>query len=795
MKRALSLVLLWCSALFCDSNASGQASRAIIVFDASGSMYGEVAGGVKIDIAKKVVADIVGSIDQGLELGLMAYGHRTKGDCEDIELLVPPQKGSSAAITKAVTALNPKGKTPLTAAVIQAAQYLKFEEARASVILVSDGVETCSKDPCQAAEELERLGIDFTCHVIGFDLKQGESSGLECLAKKTGGMYLAAKDASSLKASLETAMKQVVKPATTLVIEPRKSSGGELITGVSFEVFGDGTNKKALLAGTGGRWSSELPKAGKYTISAKLDGKVIEVTAEVKEGETVTKEVVFAETGLKAIAYDREGGTPFEKDVSWELHTPSDAAGNRTQVAFSYEAKPFLKVAPGTYRLTAVRGNATGSVDVSVKDGSPLEVKVILGSGNLKLSAISAEGQPPIAKDLAWDLFGPIDAEGQRKKLAYSYEATPTLTLPSGPCLVTVVFGNAKGQIEVEVKAGETRDVVVMLGSGKLKLSVLMEEGGPPVVKDVAWDVLGEADAEGNRPKAGYSYEAQPTLSMPAGKFRVEVAVGNAKGSAEVEVKAGATTEKVIVLGAGRIKLSALAVEGSTPITKDLGWDVFGAADAEGNQAKVAFSYDDQPTFSLPAGKYTTELRWDKAIVRKEIEVLAGKLTESALVLNAGTLDLSAVMGEGSNPAPDGLTWDFMSALDAEGERKKVGFSYDAKPKVRLLAGKYLISVVRGGVTVQSEVEVQAGKLTNVVVNLNAGTLRLNSNSEGSWELHGPTDAEGNRKRLFVSYDKQVKVAAPAGKVLIVRSNGDKKAEQEIEVKANTLTDINLDAK
>ena len=795
MKHALFFFLLSGLALICGTTANGQASRAIIVFDASGSMYGEVPGGVKIDIAKKVVTDIVGSIDPGLELGLIAYGHRTKGDCEDIELLVPPQKGSAAAITQAVKALNPKGKTPLTAAVIQAAQFLKFEEARASVILVSDGVETCSKDPCQAAEELERLGIDFTCHVIGFDLKRGESSGLECLAQKTGGMYLAAKDAGSLKASLETAMKQVVKPATTLVVEPKKSSGGDIITGVNFVVFSEGGGEKALLTGSGGRWSSELPKAGKYTISAKRDGKTVEVNAEVKEGETITKEVVFAETGLKAVAYDREGGTAFEKDVSWELHSPTDAAGNRTQVAFSYEAKPFLKVEPGVYRLTAIRGNATANLNVTIKEGTPQEVRVILGSGNLKLSAISAEGQPPIAKDLAWDLFSPADAEGQRKKLAYSYVPTPTLTLPSGPCLVTVVFGNAKGQIEVEVKAGETRDVVVMLGSGKLKLSVLMEEGGPPVAKDVAWDVFGEADAEGNRSKAGYSYEAQPTLSMPAGKFRVEVAAGNAKGTAEVEVKAGATTEKVIVLGAGRIKLSALAVEGSPPITRDLAWDLFAAPDAEGNRAKVAFSYHDQPTFSLPSGKYIAELRWDKAVTRKEVEVLAGKMTESALVLNAGTLDLSAVMAPGADPAPDGVKWDFLSAPDAEGERKKVGFSYDAKPKVRLTKGKYQIIAVRGGVTVKSEVEVAAGKLTSLAVNLNAGTLRLTSSSNGRWELFDPTVTEGKQKPLFVSYDNQVKVAAPAGKVVIVRSSGNKKSEQEVEVKANTLLEIALDPK
>jgi Ca-activated chloride channel family protein len=774
---------------------STAASHVIIVFDASGSMYGQVPGGVKIDIAKKAVTDIVSSLDPTVELGLMAYGHRSKGDCADIELLVPPQANSSAAILKAVAALQPKGKTPLTDSVMQAAKVLKYEETKVSVILVSDGVETCDRDPCQAAEELERLGIDFTCHVIGFDIKQGETAGLECLAKKTGGMFLAAKDATSLKSSLEVAMKQVVKPATTLVVEAKKSSGGELMEGVAFQLFAEGPDEKALATGTGGRWSVELPKAGKYTISAKLNGKSMEIEASVKEGETVTKEVVFAETGLRAVAFDKDGGKAYETGVGWDLYGPADAEGNRAKMGYSYEAKPFMKVAAGTYLLKATRGNASASIDVTVKEGTPQEVKVILGSGDLKLSAISAEGQPPIAKDLAWDAFGPADPEGTRKKLAFSYDAQPRLTLPSGPCLVVATYGNAKGQIEVEVKAGETQDVVVLLSSGKLKLSVLMEEGGQPVAKDVGWDIYGAADAEGNRPKMGFSYDPQAQFSLPAGKYLVKVAVGNATGTAEVEVKAGGTTEKVVVLGAGRVKLSALAVEGAEPIGSDLGWDVYGAADSEGNRPKVGFSYDPQPLFSLPAGKYLAQVSWGAAVVKKDIEVAAGKLSEIPIVLNAGTVTLSAVMAEGADPAATDLGWDVFAQADAEGERKKVGFSYDAQPKLHLTTGDYLVVVQRGGVTVKGDLKVVGGKTATHVVNLNAGTLKLKSSTPGGWDILGPQDAEGNRKKLYYSYDKEARTFLPAGKVQVIRSDGSKRAEQEIEIKANTLSELTLDAK
>lgn len=765
-------------------------ARAIVVFDASGSMWGEVTGGVKIDIAKKVVAEIISGIDPAMELGLIAYGHRSKGDCADIELLVEPKADSAGEILKAVTELQPKGKTPLTDAVMQAAQFLKFTESKASVILVSDGVETCDRDPCLAAEEMERLGVDFTCHVIGFDLKEGESSDLECLAQKTGGMYLPATDAASLRVSLQAAMKQVVKPSTVLVVEPKKSSGGALIEGVGFQLLGQG--EKALATGSGGRWTVELEKPGRYVVSAKLGGKVIEIDADVPEGQTVTKEVVFAETGLKAVAYDTQGGRAFTDGVSWDLFGPADAEGNRRKVAYSYAAQPFLKVAPGQYLLQAKRGSASASVDVVIEDGVPQQVEVILGSGVLKLSAIVVEGAPPLESGLGWDVYGPADVEGNRRKIAYSYSAKPMLTLPSGPCLVTVKYGNASGQAQVEVQAGGVQEVVVTLGSGKLKLAVLMEEGGEPVTQGVGWDVYGPADAEGNRKKIAYSYEAQPVFSLPAGECVVSVKVGNASGSKPFVIEAGGLIEDAIVLGAGKVRFSALAIAGADPLTNGLGWDIFGPADVEGNRQKVGYSYDAQPLMSFPAGAYLAQVTWGNASIQQEITVEAGKLVEIPLVLNAGTAALSAIMGEGADPAPNGLGWDVFGPPDVEGNRRKVGYSYDAQPKFRFLEGTYLVRVNRGNASAEGEIEVKAGTMVSNTLNLNAGIVKASSPAGGGWDLYAPPDAEGNRRKVGYSYDATPTFYLPAGKVLFVRTNGDKRAEKEVVVEANKLIELTL---
>ncbi len=772
------------------AQSASDAARVIIVFDASGSMAGEVPGGPKIEVAKKVVSDLVSKLDPSVQLGLMAYGHRKKGDCEDIELLVAPASNTREAILSAVAKLQPVGKTPLTSAVMQAAQELRFTEAKASVILVSDGVETCDLDPCAVARELEARGIDFTCHVIGFDIKSGEASSLECMAKQTGGLYMAAKDAASLMESLQKAMMQVLQPATLLVVEPRSSSGGPVIEGVNFELQSGG---KSVSKGTGGRWTVELEKAGDFTIHGEKEGKTAELAVTVKTGETLTREMVFTETGIKAVAFDKEGGTAFDKGVAWTLLGPADGDGQRPQTGFSYDAKPFLKVAPGTYLIRAERGSAVAEREVTVGEGAPAEVTLVLGSASLQLSAVATKGGPPIAKDLAWEVLGPADAEGDRKQLGFSYDANPTLTVPAGAWLVRVKHGDATGQQEVQVKAGEPTTVVISLESGKVVASALLEAEGEPIGKDLAWEVFTEANGEGERKQAAFSYDANPTFDLPSGHYLVKVAHGNANAQKDITVTAGETFPLTVVLGAGRLRLAAKPGDGAEALTKDLAWEVFREPNAEGERVSAGFSYEAAPTFSLPAGKYRVVVKWGEASAFKEVTVNAGKLGTDEILLNAGSLAPVAVMAEGADPATKDLFWEVFSEPNAEGERKSVAFSYNGDPRFKLVAGKYNLILKRGAAVATANVEVVANRLTPVTLNLNAGILKLVTSSGTSWKVLGAPDGEGNRKELHFSYDKETTASLPAGKVLIQVFAGEKKAEQETEIQANKLQEVKLE--
>lgn len=182
--------------------ALAEGVRTIIVMDGSGSMWGQIDGQPKLQIARAAVAEVVSGLPPEEEIGVMAYGHRVKGDCSDIELLVPPAAGNADAVIGAVNAMRFLGKTPLSEAVRQAAEELRYAERAASVVLVTDGLETCGSDPCALARELEASGVDFTAHVIGFGLSAADGAEVACIAEETGGRFLQAGDAGTLSGAL-----------------------------------------------------------------------------------------------------------------------------------------------------------------------------------------------------------------------------------------------------------------------------------------------------------------------------------------------------------------------------------------------------------------------------------------------------------------------------------------------------------------------------------------------------------------------------------------------------------------
>lgn len=90
---------------------------------------------------------LLGEWTDDTNIGLMAYGQRREGDCRDIETIITPGPFDRDAFMASIRGITPRGKTPLTAAVEQAAGTLACRDNPATVILITDGIETCQRDP------------------------------------------------------------------------------------------------------------------------------------------------------------------------------------------------------------------------------------------------------------------------------------------------------------------------------------------------------------------------------------------------------------------------------------------------------------------------------------------------------------------------------------------------------------------------------------------------------------------------------------------------------------------------
>jgi hypothetical protein len=182
-----------------------------IILDASNSMWGQIAGEAKISIAKNVLEQIITGLPDEMNVGLRLYGHRyglnDRRACQDTELKVPIEPIDKASLIEIIKNIQPKGKTPLVYSVLKAGNDFQNIQS-GSIILITDGVESCDGDIESIAPALKELGIELKLHIVGFDIKEAEARAeLEAIAKSTEGTYLDARDSQELFSSLEQTLQ------------------------------------------------------------------------------------------------------------------------------------------------------------------------------------------------------------------------------------------------------------------------------------------------------------------------------------------------------------------------------------------------------------------------------------------------------------------------------------------------------------------------------------------------------------------------------------------------------------
>ena len=626
MKRILAFLA---GAALLASATAAHADKAIIVLDASGSMWGQIGGEAKITIARETLARVLQTVPGNLELGLMAYGHRDKGSCADIELIVPPATGTAAAIADAANALSLKGKTPISDAVKQAAEDLRYTEDKATVILITDGLETCDADPCAVGSELEKAGVDFTAHVVGFGLSAEEGQQVACLAENTGGQYISAGNAAALGEALTATVVETPPPTPPPAEEPRPEknlkvtsrpaanaapfTGAETIRYDVYRSNSDGDHEETAFetsyGGEGSLAQFALP-AGTYVVIASKDLAMAAAEVSVTEDKQTAVDVVFVAGFIEAQAMTTETEPSNDGGVRWDI---TDSTGDTDT---SYGPTRRLLVEAGEATVTGSLGTATTSVPATVEPGSTVAVDVVLGAGRLVLRGKRSEEATDFDNGIAWDV---TSSSGET---VTTYGGEVTLDLAAGDYTVKATLGEATAEVKVSVPAGKTVEQLVVVATGKVIAHAYFAEGGPVVTAGPRFDILAsEPGTDGKRLTLATSYEDGASFNLPPGDYVLQASSDAATAEVPFQLKAGPPIEVVVVLNAG---LLAVTAPGGDFL------ELFAAKkDIYGKQPSVAYTYGESWQLAVPAGDYVLNVRKaDGSESTTPATVKAGERTE-----------------------------------------------------------------------------------------------------------------------------------------------------------------------
>jgi Ca-activated chloride channel homolog len=208
--RLLGFLIL---AVWCMAGISGHAlatetptSRTVILLDASASMQEVLNDGTpKMRGALVALHETLNQLPAGGLASIRVYGGLVGGQ----PLQATPCSGSSrlayGAIPQYLEALQPYGSTPISKSIVQAINedLAPYPSIDWNIVLISDGAETCSINPCRVLVDLVKAHPNLKIHTVGFGrIDSATVNQLQCLSSGTWANFIKANSLDELKAGL-----------------------------------------------------------------------------------------------------------------------------------------------------------------------------------------------------------------------------------------------------------------------------------------------------------------------------------------------------------------------------------------------------------------------------------------------------------------------------------------------------------------------------------------------------------------------------------------------------------------
>lgn len=255
------------------------------------------------------------------------------------------------------------------------------------------------------------------------------------------------------------------------------------------------------------------------------------------------------------------------------------------------------------------------------------------------------------------------------------------------------------------------------ISSRSVRLEAKLSGTETPMQHGLSWRVFSQIPGlDGKLPLLASAEGGTADFQLMPGDYFVNVSFGRAGATKKFSVpKDGDIENQIMVLDAGGLVLNAISGADTHINGKQLLFDIYSdEVQADGERGLVIADVKPNTIVRLNSGTYhvVSEYGAINAVVRADIKVEAGKLTEATIQHRAAQVGLKLVSVEGGEAIAD-TAW---SVLTSGGD--VVAESVSAFPIMVLAEGNYTVIARNRDQIFQKDFEVIAGVNDNVEVPL-----------------------------------------------------------------------------
>ena len=548
----------------------------------------------KYYLLRKTLQTVLSAPMTGVDVGVIAYGHRRKTACDDVEQISGIEPFDAGRFARAFFSVRPKGQSPVAEALKQAATALgQAAAASGKILLIAGAGDTCQQDPCAIATDLATANPQLSIDVLGIGLNETDAKQFSCVALAARGRMILATSMEDTEPALREALARMTSAPLPMVATPTKALAPDESPGLHLSArLSEGSAALARPVAWTVRKAPEGDQPGAIVFRAGTPLSRVELPPGHYEVESAAG-LVTRHQGVEITA-----GTPANLVVTLnagnlalkpQLGRPEDKPSDSTFTVYRVDTDPDLPLETvalvrgptqplllpaGQYHVVGERGSVRVERDVNITAGETVTPDFAIATGTLQIDApLTADAGPTAGTIYFISEDDPDQPLGQRD-VARSAMINPSFELPSGAYHVLARQGSTQTRIDAIVKAGESTRIALPIATGRLRVTTGGLAGAGDLPEDLISYVVERLDAAGNaQAVVARSSQKDPTLELEAGPYRVTGKVGlvNISTSADVVIKPGAETRIELQQ---RAALMALRFGDGTANATDVLWEI-----------------------------------------------------------------------------------------------------------------------------------------------------------------------------------------------------------------------------